>query len=152
GATLTGLDPDLVTALTAPSTERFSRFSALTRFDAQRGSSTRVFVRGSVGYAKRDFDGLGLVSASGDAALPEETVEFGLAGAWLSEVRPRMTLEVRAGLSGSSRDFRQEGGLPAAYLTGSGSVLGGLPGGSDESSRLDFMVLPIVRYALDVGT
>jgi hypothetical protein len=151
-ATLTGLDPDLVAMLAAPSTERVARYSALARGDVQSSESTRFFTRGAIAYSKHDFEGPGPVILAGDVALPEESVDFSLAAGLISAYRPGLDLELRVGLSGSSRTFDAASqGMPSAALAGSGARLGIPAAGLGESSRTDFFLLPALHYAVGGG-
>jgi hypothetical protein len=148
---LTGLDPDLVTALTEPSVERYSRYSGLLRFDALSETS-QIFVRGSAGYATREFDGPGPVALDPAAALPEETLEYSFAGGYLRELSPDMSVELRLGVSGGDRAFDPPNeGMPAALLVGSGSALGVVAGGQGESSRTDLVFSPMLRWGVGGG-
>lgn len=151
-ADLTGLDPELVTHLSDPSVERYSRYSGLLRFDAL-GESSQLFVRGAAGYAKRDFDGLGPVALGPAAAPPEETIEYSFATGYVREFSPDASVEVRLGISGGDRTFDPaREGTPAALLMDSGSTLGVLAAGTGESSRTDVVLSPIFRHGLGRGT
>jgi hypothetical protein len=151
-AGLAGLDPDLIAKLSEPSVEQFSRYSGLLRFDANSDVS-HLFVRGSAGYAKREFDGPGPVALAPDAALPEESIEYSVASGYVREVSPDLSFEFRGGISGGTRTFDPaETGMPAAYLVGSGSSLGVLAVGQGESTRTDLVLSPIVRFGLGGGT
>lgn len=151
--TLAGVDPDLVTALSAPSTSRLASYSAFARADVRRSDTSRMYVRGLLAYTQRDFDGPGPVTLTRDAALPEESVDWSVAGGFMSRYRPTLDIEVRAGLSGSHRTFEPATqGMPPARLTGSGRVLGILAGGPGESSRTDFFLEPLVHHAVWGGT
>jgi hypothetical protein len=147
-----------VDRLVTSAIERLSSFSALARFDAARGGGGHVFVRGGAAYARREFRGAGPVTLAGGAALPEERIDYSFAGGILSEYRPGLVFEVRAGLSGSARVFDEtESDRVSAALTGSGHVLGVLAGGPAESSRVDFVLLPLLQLdvaggVLKVGT
>ncbi|MEQ1857309.1 MAG: carboxypeptidase-like regulatory domain-containing protein [Longimicrobiales bacterium] len=151
-SSLSGLDPDLVTSLTSPSIERVARYSALARGDVQTGESTRFFVRGAIAYTRRDFDGPGPVGLARDVALPEESVDFSLAGGLISEYQPGTDVELRAGVSRSSRTFDPAAmGMPPVSLAGSGADLGVVAAGAGSSSRTDFFLMPSVHRVLAVG-
>ncbi|MEX2048871.1 MAG: carboxypeptidase-like regulatory domain-containing protein [Gemmatimonadota bacterium] len=151
--TLAGLDPDLVAALSTPSTERIASYSAFARGDVRRSDTSRMFFRGLVAYSRRDFDGPGPVTLGRAVSLPEESVDYSVAGGFMSRYRPRLDIELRAGLSGSSRTFEPAtAGMPPALLAGSGRTLGVLAGGQGESARTDFFVSPIIHYAVWGGT
>lgn len=151
-SSLAGLDPDLITSLAAPSIERVARYSALARGDVQSGESTRFFLRGAIAYTRRDFDGPGPVTLARDVALPEESVDFSLAGGLVSEYQPGTDFELRAGVSRSSRTFDDAAmGMPPASLAGSGVDLGVVAAGAGSSTRTDFFLLPAVHRDFSVG-
>ncbi len=150
---LTGLDPDLVGMLTAPSVERFERFSGLARFDQQRASTGRLFVRGAVGYSKRDFEGPGPTTLARAAALPEQSIDYSVAAGMTTQSSPGLVFEIRAGVSGSARTFDPaHTGMPTAVLADPGSSLGVLPWGGAESSRTDIVLIPAIRYGVAGGS
>jgi len=151
-AGLAGLDPDLIATLSEPSVEQFQRYSGLLRFDAN-GATSHLFLRGAAGYAKREFDGPGPVTLARDAALPEESTEYTVAGGYVRELRSDLGFELRGGVSGGTRTFDPAvPGMPAAFLVGGGSTLGVLAAGQGESSRTDLVVSPIVRYGIGGGS
>lgn len=149
---LTGLDPDLVSELSKPFVERYSRYSTLARFD-QQSPTSYLFLRGSAGYAVREFDGPGPVALAPEAAVPEESIEYAFAGGYTRELGPRLGFELRAGVSGGTRTFDPaEEGMPAAYLLESGSSLGVLARGAGETSRTDLLVSPVLSRGVGSGT
>jgi hypothetical protein len=149
---LAGLDPDLIAALSDPSVETFTRYSALARFDALSPTSY-FFLRGSAGYAVREFDGPGPIALGPGVALPEETIDYSFAGGYTRELNPDVGFELRAGVSGGTRTFDPaEMGMPAAYLPESGSSLGVLAQGAGKSSRTDLLVSPVLTYGTGGGT
>lgn len=151
--TLSGLDSELLSALVEPSTERLSRYSGLARFDARRGPTTRVFLRGAGAYAKRQFSGPGPVALRYGVGLADETIEYSFAGGIVSQYRPRLGLELRAGVSGSSRSFEAaQSDVAGGLLARTASPLGPLAGAPGESSRIDVHFLPLLRYGLGAGT
>lgn len=151
--TLTGLDTDLIDRLSSPSVERFQRFSSLVRFDMQRSTTSQLFVRGAAGYAKRELDGPGPLTLAGDVAVPEESIDYSFAGGFITQNRPGLVFEIRGGVSGSSRTFEPSAdSSPAATLVESGSWLGSVFGGAGESSRLDVVLIPALRWELSGGT
>jgi hypothetical protein len=151
-ASLTGLDPALIAEIEAPSVERLSRYASLVRFDAARGAGSQVFARAGVGYTKRDFEGPGPLGLAGAVALPEESVEFSLAGGWTRSYRPGLIFDVRAGISGSDRSFEDATARPAARLAGSATRLGVVPTGTGDAARVDVVVLPGARWEMGRGT
>jgi hypothetical protein len=151
-AALTGVDPDLLASLSAPGVESYSRYSGQARVDASRSPSTRFFLRGAGGYAKREFDGVGPVSLARGAALGEESIDFSVAGGIVSQYSQVLTFELLAGVSGSDRDFPGVPGTPSAYLADSGSWLGEPASAAGESARTDVVFLPAARYAFGNGT
>ena len=152
-ASLAGLDPVIIGDLVAPSVERLSSYAAMARFDAQRGATSRVFVRGGVGYSQREFDGPSPLTLAGGVVLPEESVDFSFAGGWTRAYQPGLVFELRAGVSGSDRSFeRSSSGRPFALLVGSASLLGDVPSGAAESSRTDVLMLPGLRWSIGPGT
>ena len=152
-ADLVGLDPELLTSLTEPAVETYTRYSALARLDVQRSRTSRVFLRGVGSFSRRDFDGAGPVSLARSAAPAEESIEFSAAGGIISESSPNVTMELRGGFSGSYRDFGTAvSDLPPAYLTALGVPLGNLPSAAAESSRTDFVVIPVLRYTPGTAT
>ncbi|MCH7991843.1 MAG: TonB-dependent receptor, partial [Gemmatimonadetes bacterium] len=152
-ADLVGLDPELLTSLTEPAVETYTRYSALARLDVQRSRTSRVFLRGVGSFSRRDFNGAGPVSLARSAAPAEESIEFSAAGGIISESSPNVTMELRGGFSGSYRDFGAAvSDLPPAYLTALGVPLGNLPSAAAESSRTDFVVIPVLRYTPGTAT
>jgi hypothetical protein len=151
-AAFAGLDPSLVAELVAPSVERLARYSGMARFDAQPTATSQIFFRGGAAYSKREFDGPGPIGLARDVALPEESVEFSVAGGWTGEYRPGVIFEMRAGVSGSDRTFEPaNASRPAAVLVGSAARLGGVAWGEAEAQRLDVVLLPGVRWSLGQG-
>ncbi len=151
--TLAGLDTELIATLSRPSLERFQRFSTSVRFDSQQSASGYFFLRGAVGYAKREFEGPGPVTLARDAALPEESVDFSVAAGLVREQRRGLVFDFRMGVSGSSRTFDPAtGGMPSATLAASGTRLGVVFGGAGESSRVDGVLLPAIRWNVAGGT
>jgi hypothetical protein len=148
-ADLDGLDSELLVSLAAPSVERVSRYSGLARFYTRPSETSQVFLRGTVAYSERRFDGPGPLAIGGWDALGETSTDFSLASSFLSEYRPGITLEFRGGLSSSSRTFESAvEGLPSAYLVGPGLPLGAVPGAPSESSRTDAVFIPMIRFDL----
>lgn len=151
--TLTGLDTDLIDRFSSPSVERFQRFSSLVRFDMQRSTTSQLFLRGAAGYAKRELDGPGPLTLARDVALPEESIDYSFAGGFVTQNRPGLVLELRGGVSGSSRTFEPSGvAAPAATLVAPGARLGSAFGEAGESARLDFVLTPAVRWSVGAGT
>jgi len=152
-ASLAGLDPALLAELSAPSVERLTRYTGLARFDGRSGTASQYFVRGAVGHVTREFDGPGPIGLARDAALPEESLDFSLAGGWTAEYRPGLVFDLRAGVSGSNRDLlAANASRPAAVLAGSAARLGVVAGGAGEASRLDVVMLPGLRWSVGPGT
>ena len=150
---LAGLDPALIGELAAPSVERLSLYATLARFDGQVGATGQVFLRGGAAYSHREFEGPGPLTLGREVALPEESVDFSVAGGWTGEYRPGLVFEFRAGVSGSDRTFEPSSpGRPSALLAGSGSHLGVVSSGAAESSRTDVVVLPGLRWSVGRGT
>lgn len=151
--TLAGIDTDLIDALSAPSAERVMSYTAFARGDVRRSDTSRLFVRGIVAYTQRDFEGPGPVALGRDAALAEESVDYSVGGGFTSRYRPRLDVEVRAGVSGSDRRFRLAiAGMPPAYLVGSGRAIGNVAGAPGESSRTDVFLTPLVHHRAWGGT
>lgn len=152
-ASLGGLDAALLDDLTRPGVESYRRFSGLARLDVQPSSTSRIFFRGAAARAERSFDGAGPVSLAGLAAPAEESTEFSAALGIVNARSRRTTVELRAGVSGSYRDFVESaGGVPPAYLAESATVLGEAPSSVGESSRTDFVLTPVLRHQLpDIG-
>jgi len=143
---LTGLDQDLLNALSTPSTERFSRYSALLRGDSRTGERSRLFYRGAAAYSKREFEGPGPLTLGREAALPEESVDFSLAGGAMWEHSATLDFELRGGVSGSRREFDTLAPGTSAFLTADGAVLGAPYAGAGESKRTDVVLLPVAHW------
>jgi len=145
---LAGLDPDLVASLGEAGVEQYERYSSLLRFDLRQSRDTRIFLRGVGSFSRRRFEGAGPVSLAGPAAAPEESIEFSTAFGAVNNATRSTVVEFRAGLSGSYRDFNPSiAGLAPAYLTGSAASLGDVPSAAGESSRTDFVAIPLVRWS-----
>jgi len=152
-ASLAGLDPALIAEVATPSVERLSRYSTHVRFDAARGTTGQLFLRGGAAYAKREFDGPGPLAIARDAALAEESLDFSVAGGWTSEYRPGLVFDFRAGVSGSDRSFEDpRPARPFGYLAGSGSQVGLAAGDGAEASRIDLVLLPGAHWSAGPGT
>lgn len=147
------LDPALVTDLSSPSVERYSRYSSLIRFDAQQGPQGQFFGRLSGSVVKRDFDALGAPTAVGSVALGEESLDFSSAFGVISQVGPTLQADVRMGISASRRDFTSgsEGQSPALLLSAA-APLGAPAYGGGTSDRLDFNLIPALRVEQESAT
>ena len=152
-AELAGLDDDLLTSLTEPAVETYTRYSGLARFDAQRSATSRIFARVGAAFVTRDFDGAGPVSLAREAAPAEESIDYSFAGGVVSDQSTNMQLELRAGFSGSSRELgaAMDDRAPA-YLVGAGAALGNILSAPAETSRTDFVLLPALHYTLGSGS
>ncbi|MDH5761249.1 MAG: hypothetical protein OEZ65_16920, partial [Gemmatimonadota bacterium] len=128
-----------------PALDETTRISALARLDAQPEPGKKLFVRGAGGYLERTFGNGGPVVPDPFAGVPEEAVEFSVAGGYLAERSSTLTLDLRGGVSGSRRTFGGGGG-PATVLAGSGVLFGDPWGSSGEASRLDIDLIPAVQY------
>lgn len=152
-STLTGIDADLVTSLSTPTVERYSRYSSLLRFDAQQGQRGQFFGRLAGSWLKRDFDALGAQATSGAAALGEESLDFSSALGHVAQIAPDLQSNVRVGFSGSRRDFTAgTDGVAPAYLVSGGAPLGAPAYAGGMSNRLDFIAIPTVRLEQDNAT
>ena len=148
-ADLAGLDPELLLSLATPSVERLTRYSGMARFYTRPSETSQVFLRGTAAYSERGFDGPGPVALGSWHALAQQSTDLSLASSFVSEYRPGITLELRGGLTHSSRTFESaEEGLPSAYLVDLGLPVGSVPGAPSESSRTDVTLLPMVRFDL----
>ena len=147
------LDPALVTDLSSPSVERYSRYSSLLRFDAQQGPQGQFFGRLSGSVVKRDFDASGAPTAVGPAALDEESLEFSSAFGVISQVGSNLQADVRMGISGSRRDFTSgsDGPTPARLLSAA-APMGAPAYGGGSSDRLDFNLIPALRIEQESAT
>lgn len=146
---LSGLDAEILSALTETGVETYSRYAGLARLDLRGSGASSAFVRASGGYARRTFEGAGSLVHGEPAALGEESIDFSLAGGYVSEVTPSTLFELRGGVSGSYRDF-ESGPLDAApaWLVGSASALADAPSSTGASSRTDVVLTPMVSYAV----
>jgi hypothetical protein len=133
---LVGLDPDLITSLSEAGVETYSRYSGMARFDVQRSRTSQIFFRGAGAYSVREFDGAGPLTLAGAASPAEESLDFSTALGVVSQSSRNVTLEFRAGVSGSYREF---GASIAGVPPDAASAFG-------ESSRTDFVMIPVVRY------
>lgn len=151
-ADLVGLDPELITDLMSPSVERYTRYSSLLRVDAQQGQDGQFFGRLGGSWVKRDVGALGSATTSGAPALGEESLDFSAAFGHIAEVGRDLRSDVRAGFSGSRRDFTsgRDGLAPTTILSGASPI--GAPAYSGGSSdRLDFVVIPSLRLEQESG-
>lgn len=145
---LSALGGALAASLAGPSVERISRYSGLGRFYTHPNERSRVFVRGTVSYSERTFDGVGSLPSPAPG-LGETSTEFSLASSFVSEISDGITLELRGGVSASNRTFDSANPwIPSAYLAEPGIPLGDLPGVPAEASRTDFTLLPVLRWDL----
>lgn len=153
-AELSGLDPDLLSDLSAPGVETYSRYSGLLRYDLQRSATSRFFFRGAGALSERAFAGAaGPVTLAGPSAPAEESVEFSGMLGFVGQPSRSLSAEVRAGVSGSYRTF--DAGLegrPPARLVQSGAVLGSTYSAEGESSRTDVIITPLMRYLFGSAT
>src|SRR5690606_29389665 len=94
--------------------------------------------------------GPGPLTVGGGGGLVETSTEYSLASSFVSALRPGLTREFRAGVSGSDRTFESATeGLPSAYLVEAGVPLGAVPSAPAESSRLDAILLPMARLEVE---
>ncbi len=146
-AGLSGLDADLVGALSEPRVETYERYTGLVRFD-RRGDRTSptVFLRGAGGLSRRALDGTD--GLSGRVASPdEETVEFSIAGGLSIEQSTSTSFEILAGVSGSYRDFGEvDGRSPTAVSLLENTVLGAPSLFAGNSGRTDATLSPVITY------
>src|SRR5690606_33524640 len=106
--------------------------------------------RGILSRSERSFEGPGPLAVGGGGGLAETSTEYSLASSFVSAFRRGLTLEVRAGVSGSDRSFESATeGLPSAWLVEAGLPVGAVPAAPAESSRLDAIFLPMARLEID---
>ncbi|HET9947391.1 MAG TPA: carboxypeptidase-like regulatory domain-containing protein [Longimicrobiales bacterium] len=150
--TLSGLDPQLIEELGAPSTERLSSYSAYLRGDVRRSETSAVFFRGLAAYSRREFAGPGPAALLWAGSPPDESIDWALAGGFTTRSGRSLDLELKAGLSGSHRTFEPAvDARPAAHLAASGHALGVLAAGAGESSRIDLVLSPVANVAAGEG-
>jgi len=149
---LSGLDADLLTQLTEPGVETYSRYAGLARYDVQSSTTSSAFVRGNGSYTRRSFEGAGPLDLKEPSTLAEESIDVQLAGGYLTQASPSTTIDLRGGFSGSSRDFNV-GPLaaPPAFFVESRSTLGGVPFSPGASSRNDLVLIPTIRHSRGRG-
>jgi hypothetical protein len=147
-AALSGLDDGILSALAEPSLEDYDRYSGLVRFDLQQSSSTRLFARVAAGVARRSFEGPGPADLTELAAPAEESVDFSAALGLVSQYSRASSFELRAGFSGSSREFDPTfEDVSPAYVVRSATPLGSTPGSNGSVSRTDFVAMPTFRWS-----
>jgi carboxypeptidase family protein len=150
---LAGLDPALLSSLTEPGVETYRRYSGLTRFDIQTSPTNSFFFRGSGSFVKRDFENAGPVTLSGAIAPEEESIDFSTALGFVSASSRNVSMQLRAGVSGSYRTFGPSvAGVPPAFLTADGVVLGDTPSSAGKASRTDLVLNPVVVYSPTIGS
>ncbi len=144
---LGGFDAELVGSLTDPGVEQYDRYSGLLRLDVQQSRTSSLFFRGAGSFSRRAFDDAGPVSMAGAAALAEESTDFSTAFGVTTQNSRTTSLELRAGFSGSYRDFGEAitDRVPA-WLSGPAVSVGGVPSTAGESSRTDFVVTPSLHW------
>ena len=151
-AGLTTLDPSLLSELTEPGLETYSRYSGLFRATLRSGPTSGAFVRAGGGYSRRTFEGAGPVDVLDPRALDEESIDLSLAGGYVSSLGLRTTIELIGGFSGSFRDFHEHHlDLPPGYLTGSATALASPVASAGESSRTDIVLAPVLTLDRDGG-
>lgn len=148
-ADLASLPSDALNPLVRPSLETLSRYAGLLRLDFDNGASGRSFVRVAGSLTSRAFSDAAPLPFHPGVLRDEESVDFSLAGGWLSSVGERTLFGIRGGVSGSFRDFKDdfEGQAPGVLMR-SGSLLGGPLHASGESSRVDVTLMPTISYSL----
>ncbi len=152
-ALLTGLDPEVAGALAVPAVERTRRASGVARLNWMLGPNRRLGVRASAGHIQREFTGFGPSGLNYGGAPPESATDFSVAGELVSSFEEGLALELRGGVSGSSRTYDPAvPGLPATTLSGSGLLLGGPANDAAEVSRVDVHLSPVVHYMVGPGT
>lgn len=142
-----GVSPELFATLSEAGLEDYTRYSGLVRMDATPGLDKRLFLRGAFARSERSFDGVGPISLL-PGAPREESTDFSVAAGLTMQSSPSLTYDLKAGVSGSYRDFGLSiSGREPAAVTGAGVRLGSPPSTARESSRTDFVMLPTLRYS-----
>ncbi len=151
-ALLTALGAD-ASALAEPAVERTRRASGLARLDWTLGTSRRLTLRATAGHLQREFTGFGPSGLAYGGAPPETGTDFAVAGNLISAYEDGLALELRGGVTGSSRTYGPAlEGVPATTFTGSGVSLGGPGTAAADVSRVDIHFSPVIHYSLGPGT
>lgn len=147
GGALGGLAQEEIDLLTTPGVETVRRYSGLVRFDHQISGTDRFFVRGITGVSERMYAGRGPLAA---AATPDESVDFSAVLGYAGQSSSGVVVDVRGGISRSSRDFSNSG--PAgAFLSSPFASLGSATSVTGSSSRTDVLLLPSLQIETSVG-
>ena len=116
------------------------------------GENRRLVVRASAGHVQREFTGFGPSGLAYGGAPPESATDFSVAGEMVSTYDEKLSIELRGGISGSSRTYGAAiAGVPAATFSGSGLLVGGPADDAADVSRVDVDFSPVVHYVLGPG-
>ncbi|MCG6956097.1 MAG: hypothetical protein LJF04_08905, partial [Gemmatimonadetes bacterium] len=149
-ASLDGLDPAVVEALTSPTVETVSRVSGLARMD-RWGDASLFTLRAAGGHETRRYDGADPGVLSYGRGLPENATDLSAALSLISSYDRDYRFELLGGVSLSDRTYGDASGLPAAMLVGSGVPVGEAAGSSAKVSRLDLYLAPALHMPLWTG-
>ncbi len=149
---LSGLDPGAAAALAQPAVERTRRGSGLARLDWSLGSGRHLMMSANVGHFQREFEGFGPSGLVYGGAPPETATDFAITGGFVSTYAQGLALELRGGITGSSRTFDPVlADLPSTTLVQNGLSFGGPGTDAADVSRLDIHLSPVVHHPLGAG-
>jgi hypothetical protein len=149
-ASLDGLDPAVLEALSSPTVETVSRASGLARLD-RWGDASRFTLRAAGGHETRRYDGADPGVLAYGMGLPEDATDLSAAMSLISRYDSDVSLELLGGVSLSDRTYGDASGLPAATLVGSGIPVGQAADASAKVSRLDLYLAPALHMPLWTG-
>jgi hypothetical protein len=154
GGAPAGLDPALAGGLGAPALQEVTQVGGVGRLDWWLSPTQRFLLRALVARQERTFAGPPPpASPAYGSALPTEALDFSLGTGIVSELGRRITLEVRGGLSASTRTFGlEEPEAPPTHLVEPGLELGQGAATPAEVSRLDVFLSPLAYWRLGPGT
>jgi hypothetical protein len=150
-AQLGTLDEALVQALSLPSIAETRRVTGLARLDWRLNPTRRLGLRAAVGHLERTLEGQGLPLLAYGRDPASTGTDFSVVADLTTQPGDRLTVELRGGVSGSSREVRG-GDAAQALVVEDAALLGGAAGSDADISRLDLSFLSAVHYQFEGGS